>query len=567
MAGDLDLRALIDIEALQRLTDDLYTATGIPSAIITQAGEVLTGSGWQRICTQFHRRHPQLERDCIASDVAIRKRLDENEDFVIYECPRGLVDASSPLIIDGVHVANVFAGQLFTTPPNAERERVFRETARSYGLDEEDYLAAMRAVPILPDARFRPALRFLARLARLVAETGLARKREVAAVQELRQAQKMESLGTLAGGVAHDFNNILGAIIGSTELTLAKLPSEGEGVQNLRDVLTACDRAKSLVQQILTFSRGGDEARQSVAVSAIAREVVALLRSTLPKTIALTAELESDASVVLADPTHVHQVLMNLCTNASQALRESGGSLRVQVSTIEVGPDEAALVANLRPGRYVKLVVADSGCGMDAATQARVFEPYFTTKGVGGGTGLGLAVVHGIVKNAGGAIDVQSAPGHGSTFTVFLPAHQPAAMVGPARLGATAAPLLGEGQQILFVDDEPMLAHLGQRLLESLGYRAVALTDAREALRLIAADPARFAVVVTDQTMPGMTGVEFVRDALALRADLPLILCTGYSDVVDEESALRLGVRAYMQKPLDRAALGAVVHRVLAGRS
>jgi PAS domain S-box-containing protein len=672
---------LVDVQALQQLTDDLYTATGIPSAIIDMNGKVVTGSGWQRICTDFHRKHPDIERDCIESDIAIRKGIDDGEDFVIYQCPRGLVDACSPVVIEGEHVANVFAGQLFMTPPNATKESFFRESARKYGLDEEAYLAAYLEIPVLPEEKFRPALRFLARFAKLVAGIGLARIREIesayrhesiirtamdgfwvtdlngrilqvndtycrmsgyteqellrlsvsdvdaeesaeaaaAHIQKvirlgydrfesrhrrkdgalidvevsvqvqrwdsgllvvfvrditekkkleaqrsemesrLRQAQKMEAIGTLAGGIAHDFNNILSAILGYTELTLSSLPPGSEGRENLQEVMVASNRAKELVKQILNFSRAGEERRKPVEPARIVLEALNLLRSTIPKTIEFVQRIDPDTGYILADPSQVHQLVMNLCANSYHAMREKGGTLEVRIERSEVGTEEAARVEGLRPGSYAKIVVTDTGTGMDRLTLGRIFEPYFTTKGLGEGTGLGLSVVLGIVKNHGGAISVSSAPGVGTVFTVYLPLQNEA----PTSHDLPKATILGGRESILFVDDEPAIARLGQKLLESLGYTVREMTDPRDALRLFESDPEGFDILVTDQTMPGLTGSDLVLRARSIRPGLPAVICTGYSDMLDEAGAKIIGVPGFAMKPYNRATLATVVRKAL----
>ena len=808
-------RDLVDVPALQALTDDLYTATGIPSAIIAMDGEVLTGSGWQRICTEFHRKHPDIERDCVASDTAIRQGIAVGEEYVLYECPRGLVDACSPVVIEEEHVANVFAGQLFMTPPDASKEAFFRETARRYHLDEEAYLAAYREIPVLPEDKFRPALRFLSRFARLVASIGLARLREMEAkgqlaadekkyrrlleststvpweldlgsgeftylgpqaqeilgfppsrwktlddwaatiheddrgravrfrlaesavgrdhefvyrvvaddgrivwihdlasvidgpsgpeklvgflhditaqkteeegkarsqqrlesvirtamdgfwivgldgrilqvnetycamsgyteaellsmsipdvealesradtavrIQELaekgevrfesrhrrkdgqilevevsaqfqardegqivvfirditerkeaeaarkvmearlRQSQKMEAVGTLAGGIAHDFNNILAAILGYAELTLAALPVGSEQRENLQEVLVASNRARDLVGQILNFSRSGEEQRSPVEPSRVVAEAMSLLRSTLPTTIDFVLDIDAGAGFVLDDASRVHQVVMNLCTNAYHAMRDTGGTLTVRVVRVEVAAEEAARVEGLRPGNFVKLVVADTGTGMAPETTARIFEPYFTTKRQGEGTGLGLSVVQGIVVGSGGAISVESAPGSGTIFAIYLP--RIVEVPAPKERSVPQA-LEGVGS-ILFVDDEPSIAKLGKRMLESLGYKVREMTSSKEALRVFESDPLGFDLIVTDQTMPGLTGADLARQAMAIRPGMRTVICSGYSDVIDENGARVLGVEAFVMKPYDRTTLATVVRNAI----
>ena len=360
--------------------------------------------------------------------------------------------------------------------------------------------------------------------------------------ERLAQAQRMEALGTLAGGIAHDFNNILGVVMGYTELSLLKLGDDNPVRPYLEQVLTAADRAKNVVHQILAFSRASEQRCQPVAVVSLVKEVLKLLRATLPSTIEIIETLDPGTSQVVADPSQLHQVVMNLCTNAYQAMRDRGGRLEVGLSDVQLtAPGEEA------ERDYVQLSVVDTGCGMTSQVYQRVFEPYFATRPVGEGTGMGLAVVHGIVTDLGGRVVVESTPGEGTCFRVYLPAR-----VRPQQAAPVEARLpRGTGERILFVDDEAALAHLGAELLGTLGYRATATTSSVEALELFRADPGGFDCVITDQTLPRMTGAELVTHLLRLRPDLPVILCTGHSDLIDELGARELGAREYLPKPLE----------------
>jgi PAS domain S-box-containing protein len=394
------------------------------------------------------------------------------------------------------------------------------------------------------------------------------RRRADAERQHLRDslahARKMEAIGTLAGGIAHDFNNLLTAIMGFTDLSLRKVPAEGEIRENLLEVKAASERARSLVQQILTFAKRSERKVATVDSRRVVAEAMRLLVSIIPRTVSIEQALADDAGFVLADPTELHQVVMNLCTNAYQAMAENGGLLRVTLSNRTVEPGGDASAPGLAPGEYVRLEVTDNGPGMDEAVLSRIFEPYFTTKTHGKGTGLGLAMVHGIVTSIGGTVDVRSEPGLGTTFTVHMPRTEPE----PA--GVTEP--VGEGHlhghaRVLIVDDEPALATLGARILESYGYRVRALTDPLEAIRIFESEPAGFDVIVTDQTMPGLTGDKLVRRAKALRPEIPTVLCTGFSDLIDEEGAKRMGISAYVQKPFDPNMLAAVIASALRGES
>jgi CheY-like chemotaxis protein len=316
------------------------------------------------------------------------------------------------------------------------------------------------------------------------------------------------------------------------------------------------------VQQILTFSRRTEQERKPTQLHLLVQEALRLLRATLPTTIELQQELDESLGTVLADPIQLHQVLLNLCTNAAQAMRESGGMLAVRLDTISFPTDGVQPPPGLRSGPYVRLTVRDTGPGMPPEVRERVFEPFFTTKGPGEGTGLGLAVVHGIVASHGGAITVDSAPGQGTTFVVYLPqsTRLPAAVV---RL---EEPVPRGHECILFVDDEDALARLGQALLAQLGYEVVAYTSSVEALEAFQAAPERFDLVITDQTMPHLTGESLTRALRRIRPDIPIILCTGFSDTMTEERAQALGIEAFCLKPLGIYDLGLTIRQVLGRR-
>jgi nitrogen-specific signal transduction histidine kinase/ActR/RegA family two-component response regulator len=379
--------------------------------------------------------------------------------------------------------------------------------------------------------------------------------------EQVRQSQKMEAIGTLAGGIAHDFNNILGVINGYVEMLRPQMVHDAQSSEDLAAVATAAARAGSLVTQILTFSRQEEVRREPMRLAPVIEEAVRFLRATIPSSIAIDCQLAAAAPAVLADATQIHQVVMNLGTNAWHAMRVGRGRLDVRLEACELDCDLGGLASKLRPGRYARLSVRDTGTGMDQATIDRVFEPFFTTKPVGEGTGLGLAVVHGIVEAHEGAITVQSRPGHGTVFSLYFPEHAAAAA---DLAGDDTPPARGSGERILYVDDETPLVRLGKRLLERLGYVVDAHASVEEALALVRADPALFDVVVTDQTMPGMTGMEFARQIGRLRADLPVILMTGYASRVTNEELRDAGILEVVAKPSALPEIGAAVRRCLA---
>jgi len=377
--------------------------------------------------------------------------------------------------------------------------------------------------------------------------------------QKLQQVQKMEAIGTLAGGIAHDFNNILGAILGYSELAMAQAKNEPRLISYLEEVLTAGHRAKELVKQILAFSRRSDHEREAVDLKAIVQEALRMVRATLPTTIDIQFEVALDSAVVFADSTQMHQVIMNLCSNAEQAMREQGGVLSLTVSSTEVPENLSQEYPELKPGTYLQLTIQDSGKGMPREVLERIFEPFFTTKGLGEGTGLGLAVVHGIIAGHGGHIAVSSSIGQGTTFKILLPRLD---VVLPAqRTNAIDRPH-GTGT-ILFVDDEDVLARWGEQVLTHLGYTVVAKTNPHEAVEYFRSWPNSIDLVVTDQTMPTMSGEALVRAFLEIRQDIPIVLCTGFSHTMSEEKADRLGVKGFLMKPVNGAALAKTLQELL----
>jgi PAS domain S-box-containing protein len=375
---------------------------------------------------------------------------------------------------------------------------------------------------------------------------------------QLQQTQKMEALGTLAGGIAHDFNNILAAIIGYTEIVVADTPAKTTSHDYLKRVLEAGERARSLVKQILAFSRQGEMEPKPVQVKLIVKEVLKLLRASLPATIEIDQQIQSDGAV-MADPTQIHQVMMNLGTNAGYAMGQKGGRLTVRLEEISLDEAFTRLHTGMRPGPYLKLTVSDTGQGIASENLTRIFDPFFTTKPKGEGTGMGLSVVHGIVSHLGGLITVDSAPGQGACFQVYLPALQ-----GQAALPAVEVKALPTGKErILFVDDELFQTDMFKHLLGLLGYHVETRNTAADALTLFEKDPGAFDLVITDMIMPKMTGDELAVQLLEIRPDLPIILATGYSENMTEAKAKALGIKAFAFKPLVIEELSRLIREVL----
>ncbi|MFH1844594.1 MAG: ATP-binding protein [bacterium] len=385
--------------------------------------------------------------------------------------------------------------------------------------------------------------------------------REVELEGQLRHAQKMEAIGTLAGGIAHDFNNILYAVIGYAKLALDDVAPESETYYCLEEVLRGGERAKDLVKHILTFTRQTKPELQAVKLQELIEEVTRFLGGSLPATIEIQQAVTPDCGAVWGDSTQLQKVVMNLCTNAYQAMRQSGGVLKISLRPMGTETDYFPDNPDLKPGSYLKLSVRDTGCGMDETTRSRLFEPYFTTKSVGEGTGLGLSVVHGIVQGHGGQITVQSEAGRGATFNVYLPRHDAEDQTKSYPAADTTKP--AAGGRVLYVDDEESLAMLGAQILGRKGFEVATFSDSREALHAFEADPDAFDVVVTDQTMPGLTGTELAARIRTVRPDLPIILTTGFCDTIDEQKALELGFHRYFMKPLKNEALAEAIRQAL----
>ncbi|HEY9248786.1 MAG TPA: PAS domain S-box protein, partial [Rariglobus sp.] len=378
--------------------------------------------------------------------------------------------------------------------------------------------------------------------------------------EQVQQTQKMEAIGTLAGGIAHDFNNILAAIMGYAELARMKLPDNREVRAYLDAVLQASNRATALVRQILAFSRPQQLERRPVELRSVVTEALGLLRASIPSTIGFKSEFAADTPLVFADATQVHQVLMNLGTNAWHAMTDRPGLLQVTLERCVIDDAHESARARLAPGVYARVSVSDTGTGMDAGRLRRIFDPFFTTKPPGEGTGLGLAVVHGIMAGHEGAVTVCSEPGQGTVFHLYFPAY--AGAPGAIVADAGAIPR-GEGEQILFIDDEESLARLGGQTLATLGYEVEVATQPSAALALVRASPQRFALVITDQTMPGMTGLDLAGKVRGLRPDLPVILTTGYGLALPAERLAEAGLHQVMLKPVGMRALGIAVHAAL----
>ena len=396
-------------------------------------------------------------------------------------------------------------------------------------------------------------------ISRNITDQKLAEKEKIQFESRLRQAHKMEAIGTLSGGIAHDFNNILSIILGNAELAMDDVPEWNSATEFLREIRSASLRAKDVVRELLTFSRKSEEQKKTLDLVPLVQETMKMLRATIPTSIPFELIMGEKLKTVHADPTQVSQVLLNLVSNAADAMSDEGGFLKVTLKNAQLAQNDLAFDADLTPGDYVSIKVSDTGSGIALCDFDRIFDPYFTTKEIGKGTGMGLSVVHGIVKRHGGGIRVESERGKGASFEVFLPVISKAPEVGRKQDDD-----LPRGREaILFVDDEEAMVKLNRQRLERLGYRVFSETNPSSALALFKNDPDQFDLIMTDMTMPHMTGDRLVKEIHKIRPRMPIILCTGYSDRMSEESAKALGIRKYMEKPIELKALARSVREVL----
>ena len=381
--------------------------------------------------------------------------------------------------------------------------------------------------------------------------------------RQLQQVMKLQAIGTLAGGIAHDFNNILFPIVGYTELTMDDVPEGSQAHQNLEEVLKATNRAKDLVQQILTFSRQNCQERKPLKVQSLIKEAVKLLRATIPSSIEIECNIDEFCGLIKGDPTQIHQIIMNLCTNAYHAMQETGGTLEVSLKEIDISYEQSVERVGMKVGKHIELMVKDSGHGMDPHVKERIFEPYYTTKKQGKGTGLGLSVIHGIVKNHGGDITLTSQPGKGSSFKVYLPIIDD---VEEETLTDEPQIEVNGKERILLIDDEQQIIDIERQILERLGYTVTSKTDSQEALEEFAAQPDHFDLVITDMTMPKMTGDQLAQQMMDIKPQIPVILCTGYNEAISEEKALAMGIDKFVMKPVIKDELASTIRNVLDNR-
>lgn len=394
-----------------------------------------------------------------------------------------------------------------------------------------------------------------------IAEHQATEKARVKLEVELRQIHKMEAIGTLAGGIAHDFNNILGIIMGNCELAMDDIPEWNPARANMEEIKTASHRARDIVRQLLSFSRKTEDEKQLIKLQTLVKETIALMRATIPTTIEIRTAIDAELGVIRADPSQIHQVIINLCTNAAHAMETHGGILEIHLKAIERERITNIPFKELKPGSYVQLTISDTGQGIDSTIIDKIFDPYFTTKEFGKGTGMGLSIVHGIITNHEGFVSVYSEPGQGTSFKVYLPLvdERPVREMKPIDVTP------GGDEAILWVDDEDSILKMGQKTLVRLGYQVDTHNDPTEALKAVRSQKDKYDLIITDMTMPKMTGADLAQHILKIRPDMPIILSTGFSHKIDKERANIIGVREYIEKPLDKLELSMAVRRALDG--
>jgi signal transduction histidine kinase/ActR/RegA family two-component response regulator len=556
MTDAIHLDQLVNLKDLQQMANAQYQSTGMPISIISAFdNSALITAGGQDVCAHFHRIHKELLKNCEIGGNDLRSNLKQGES-TDYKGQNGLWGIGIPIIADGQLLATLFLGQFFYEGETPDRGLLV-DQAEEFGLDLNSYLEAVDRAPIFTRTKVEMILTYSSGLANFLASLAeraiLQNKEEQELLEQqelLYQKHKLEAIGNLAGGVGHDFNNILAAILGCTELALLNLDEPVKIKKNLQTVLTAATKGRELTRQILTFSRKGspEAPHRLINIHQVAREACSLIKTTLPASVDIRFDLDAATGIVAANATQIHRIIVNLCTNAWHALPERNG--RIDVTLGAVNAEATADLQGLSTAEnYALLAVRDTGKGIPEEIQKRIFEPFFTTKSQEQGSGMGLSVVHGIVKQHGGLILVESAVGKGSLFKVYLPlAEQPA----DEEQAPVEEPLDAHGMQerILFVDDDAAIVEWGKTCLETFGYQVTATTSPLEALELFNKTPDAYDLVISDQTMPLLTGDRLARKLLETRSDLPIIICTGYSNIVNQDSAAELGISRVLFKPL-----------------
>ncbi len=569
--GALELADIIDVEAIQSLMDDFFHLTNIGVGLIDSSGKVLVATGWQDICTKFHRVHPEASRNCIESDTLLTVAREPGT-FTAYKCKNHLWDISTPFVVGGKYQGNLFLGQFFYADEEPDYD-VFRQQAQHFGFDEDEYLAALDRVPRWSRETVDCVMSFYARFATLISTVSYSNLKLAQALEErkrneaekeklqeqLNQVQKMESVGRLAGGVAHDFNNMLGVILGHTELALMKANPSQPLCSDLHEIGKAAERSAKLVRQLLAFARKETIAPKMLDLNETVKGMLEMLFRLIGEDIKLTWLPDAKECPVKMDPSQIDQILANLCVNARDAI---GGVGKIIIETANAVFDEEYCLNHpgYVAGEFVMLAVSDDGCGIEKDLMDKIFEPFFTTKAVGEGTGLGLATIFGIVKQNNGFINVYSEPDHGTTFKIYLPRHSENIIVTNPD---APEPLRKGHETILLVEDEAEILEMGKLMLESFGYSVLAAGTPDEAIQLANKNAGEINLLMTDVVMPGMNGRELTERLMLIIPDLTCLFMSGYTaDVIAHRGVLDEGVY-FIQKPFSMQQLSTKVRETL----
>ncbi|MFT3916341.1 MAG: PocR ligand-binding domain-containing protein [Anaeromyxobacteraceae bacterium] len=564
--GELALEEIIDAPLLRSMLDDFYRLTGMLGAVLDVSGKVLVAVGWQDICTRFHRCHPATLRNCLESDTALTRGVPVGT-FKHYRCKNNMWDMVTPLEVGGRHVGNVFIGQFFyeDDPPD---EAVFREQARRHGFDEDAYLAALARTPRFSRAQANAGMQFYAKLTSMISALSygsikLRRMLEerTKLEEQLRHAQKMEAVGRLAGGVAHDFNNILQVISGHAGLMQVDEALTAEQREDVDNILSAAEKAAQLTRGLLAFGRRQVLTFAPVDLDELIAGLERLLARTIGEDIEFVTRPSPDRLLIHGDRGQIEQVLVNLVTNARDAMPRGG---RICIETaLQVVEDSAERVpGQAAPGRHAVVTVSDDGCGMDAETRKKIFEPFFTTKEVGKGTGLGMAIVYGIVNQHQGTIHVYSEPGQGTTVRVSFPLHDKA----PLRAREPQpelVPARGGTETVLLAEDDPDVRAFVVSLLRRQGYTVIQAVDGQDAVDKFSAAMDAIALVLLDVIMPRKNGREAFAEISRLRPGVKVLYASGYTaDFIQSRGVSEEGIELVM-KPVQPAVLVRKVREIL----
>ena len=531
------LQDLVDLPKLQLMLDAFHRASGIPSALIDREGTVLTASGWQDVCADFHGSCVRREPWSAARGAGVRRHLLKETSQVVYRCGNGLVDTVTPIVVNGCHVANAFTGQVLLAPPDQES---LRRRAIRLGVDPQRYLEAIARVPVVTTEKLRTHLALVALFAELLGEIG---RRRLEGQEAIRQAGRMEVLGHLAGGVAHDFNNVLMGIMAYAGLLNAQLSSEPRLQQHVQRILDLSERAAGLTHSLLAFGRPRACQVQVIDLNVVVQALHTLLSRIIGEDVDFQISLAATPLLVLADRGQLDQVFGNLVANARDAM-PGGGRLRIQTAAVSFG-DDSPEARVMKATDFAEVTVEDTGVGMAPAVKQRLFEPYFTTKAAGKGNGLGLSTAHAAVRQLGGSIRVRSEEGRGSTFTVLLPLSRTEARSAPGRAG-----LPGRGTEtVLLAEDSSDVRSVTRRLLEDYGYSVIEAGDGEEAERLFRAHADQVALVLLDVVMPRRSGRQAYEAIKALRPQAKVLFTSGYAEDLLTLRAIPEQPVHFLQKP------------------